>query len=102
RGLRRPGAGLSLQPSGAPAPAGGGWRPARLRAELDVVVCPDPVDGRAGELTMPYVTTVDGIRAYYDLAGSGPALVMVHGASQDSLSWQYVIDLFAPHYTVHA
>ncbi len=51
---------------------------------------------------MPYVTTADGIRAYYDLAGSGPALVMVHGASQDSLSWQYVIDLFAPHYTVHA
>lgn len=51
---------------------------------------------------MPYVTTADGIRAYYDLAGSGPTLVMVHGASQDSLSWQYVIDLFAPHYTVHA
>lgn len=51
---------------------------------------------------MPYVTTADGIRAYYDLAGSGPALVMVHGASQDSLSWQYVIDRFAPYYTVYA
>jgi pimeloyl-ACP methyl ester carboxylesterase len=51
---------------------------------------------------MPYVTTADGIRAYYEQAGSGPALVMVHGASQDTLSWQYVIDLFAPHYTVYA
>ncbi len=51
---------------------------------------------------MPYVTTADGIRAYYDLAGSGPALVMVHGASQDSLSWQYVLDHFAPFYTVYA
>lgn len=51
---------------------------------------------------MPYVMTVDGVRAYYDQAGSGPALVMVHGASQDSLSWQYVIDLFAEHYTVYA
>lgn len=51
---------------------------------------------------MPYVMTADGIRAYYDHAGQGPALVMVHGASQDTLSWQYVIDLFAQHYSVYA
>lgn len=51
---------------------------------------------------MPYVVTADGIRAYYEQAGQGPALVMVHGASQDTLSWQYVIDLFAQDYTVYA
>jgi len=51
---------------------------------------------------MPYVVTADGVRTYYEQAGSGPALVMVHGASQDTLSWKYVIDLFARHYSVYA
>ncbi len=51
---------------------------------------------------MPYITTSDNIRAYYDFGGSGPALIMVHGASQDSLSWQYNIDFFAQHYSVYA
>lgn len=51
---------------------------------------------------MPYVVTADGVRAYYDHAGAGPTLVMVHGASQDTLSWKYVIDLFARHYSVYA
>ncbi|AZY48483.1 alpha/beta fold hydrolase [Bordetella avium] len=50
---------------------------------------------------MPYVVTAEGLRAYYEHAGKGPALVMVHGASQDSLSWKYVIDLFAQHYSVY-
>jgi len=51
---------------------------------------------------MPYVVTADGVRVYYEHAGSGSALVMVHGASQDTLSWKYVIDLFAQHYSVYA
>jgi len=51
---------------------------------------------------MPYVVTADGVRAYYEHAGSGSALLMVHGASQDTLSWKYVIDLFARHYSVYA
>ena len=51
---------------------------------------------------MPYVTTAGGVRAYYEQAGSGAPLVMVHGASQDTLSWQYNIDFFAKHYSVHA
>lgn len=50
---------------------------------------------------MPYVVTADGVRAYYDFAGQGPALVMVHGASQYSLSWKYVVDRFARHYSVY-
>ncbi len=51
---------------------------------------------------MAYVTTADGIRASYDMSGKGPALIMVHGASQDNLSWQYNIDFFSSHYTVYA
>ncbi|MBP6019258.1 MAG: alpha/beta hydrolase [Burkholderiaceae bacterium] len=51
---------------------------------------------------MPYITTAGGIRASYEQAGTGPALMMVHGASQDTLSWQHNIDYFAKHYTVYA
>lgn len=54
---------------------------------------------------MAYVTTADGIRAYYEQAGetaARPALIMLHGASQDTLSWQYNIGFFASDYTVYA
>lgn len=51
---------------------------------------------------MPYITIQDGLRAYYDFAGFGPALFMVHGASQDTLSWQHNIEFFAQHYSVYA
>ncbi|QIL74068.1 alpha/beta hydrolase (plasmid) [Diaphorobacter sp. HDW4B] len=55
---------------------------------------------------MPYVTTADGIRAYFDVAcnpasGATP-LVMVHGASQDSLSWKHNLEAFGADYTVYA
>lgn len=50
---------------------------------------------------MPYITTANKVRAYYDFAGSGPALFMVHGASQDTLSWQYNLDFFSQHYSVY-
>ncbi|OZI74870.1 alpha/beta hydrolase [Bordetella genomosp. 12] len=50
---------------------------------------------------MPYVTTASGVRAYYDHAGEGPVLVMVHGASQDSLSWKHVLARFSQHYSVY-
>lgn len=51
---------------------------------------------------MPYITTKDGVRAYYDFAGDGPSLVLVHGASQDSLSWRYVLEDLARYYSVYA
>lgn len=51
---------------------------------------------------MPYVTLDHDMRAYYDCAGDGPALIMVHGASQDSRSWKHNVDFFAQHYRVHA
>lgn len=54
---------------------------------------------------MAYVTTADGIRAYYeqsDEQSGKPALIMLHGASQDTLSWQYNLAFFASDYTVYA
>ncbi len=52
---------------------------------------------------MSYVT-VNGIRTYYEQAGnkSNQALVLIHGASQDTLSWRYVIDKLADHFNVIA
>ena len=50
---------------------------------------------------MPYIT-IDGIRVYYEEAGSGPALVMIHGASQDTLSWHDTIPPLAKSHTVYA
>lgn len=52
---------------------------------------------------MPYLG-LDGVRLYYEEAGakSAPPLVMIHGASQDTLSWHDVIDRFAPQHRVLA
>ncbi len=52
---------------------------------------------------MPYIS-VDGIQTYFERAGDPgrTPLVMVHGASQDTLSWRYAIPLFAQHYDVIA
>ena len=52
---------------------------------------------------MPYVS-IDGIQTYFERAGEPErrALIMVHGASQDTLSWRYVIPFFARHYDVVA
>lgn len=52
---------------------------------------------------MPYVS-IDGIQTYYERAGEPGrrALIMVHGASQDTLSWRYAIPFFAQHYDVIA
>ena len=52
---------------------------------------------------MPYLR-LDGVRLYYEEAGvrTAPAVVMIHGASQDTLSWHDVIDRFASQYRVLA
>jgi pimeloyl-ACP methyl ester carboxylesterase len=50
---------------------------------------------------VPYVT-LEGVRLYYEEAGAGPPLVMIHGASQDTLSWHDNIPHFARSWHVHA
>jgi pimeloyl-ACP methyl ester carboxylesterase len=50
---------------------------------------------------MPYVT-VNGLSMAYDREGSGPTLLMIHGASQDSRSWRFNVPFFAQWFDVIA
>lgn len=52
---------------------------------------------------MAYID-IDGLRTYYERSGdrANRAIVMVHGASQDTISWRYNIDAFAAHFDVVA
>ncbi len=43
---------------------------------------------------------IDGIRIAYRVAGSGPPLVMVHGAPADSRTWQWMFSDLARDHTV--
>lgn len=47
-------------------------------------------------------TNIDGVRVYYERHGEGLPLVLIHGASQDTLSWHDNIAHFAQRYTVWA
>ena len=49
-----------------------------------------------------HVQSDDGTRIGYRTTGSGPPLVLVHGASADSTVMSLLIPLLEPHYTVHA
>jgi pimeloyl-ACP methyl ester carboxylesterase len=50
---------------------------------------------------LPYAY-LDGLRLYYEEAGQGRPLLMIHGASQDTLSWHDNIGHFARRYRVFA
>jgi pimeloyl-ACP methyl ester carboxylesterase len=50
---------------------------------------------------VPYVY-LDGLRLYYEEEGAGKPLLMIHGASQDTLSWHDNIEQFAKKYHVFA
>ena len=50
---------------------------------------------------MSYVN-LDGVRLYFEEAGAGQSLILIHGASQDTLSWQANFEALAPQYHVHA
>ena len=43
---------------------------------------------------------IGGARIYYEVAGAGPALVLVHAGVADSRMWDQQVQVFAQHYTV--
>jgi len=49
-----------------------------------------------------HTMALDGVRLHYVAAGSGPAVVLLHGWPQTWASWQRVIPALAEHYTVIA
>jgi pimeloyl-ACP methyl ester carboxylesterase len=69
----------------------GGCNVAGIRFDLD--------RDRRGSAPMP-TATVNGVRLYYDLAGDGPPLVLVHGSWSDGAGWDLVRPALAPHFRV--
>lgn len=49
---------------------------------------------------MDYATSTDGTRIAFERHGSGPPLVLVHGATATAKRWAPVIPLLAPHFTL--
>jgi 3-oxoadipate enol-lactonase len=47
---------------------------------------------------MPYLT-VDGAELYYEVHGSGPALLMAHGQGGNHMVWWQQVPFFAPRFT---
>ena len=47
---------------------------------------------------MPFVEA-DGINIYYEVEGSGPGLVFLHGGGSNASTWWQQIDHFAASYT---
>ncbi len=45
---------------------------------------------------------VGGYRVHFQRAGSGPALVLIHGLLAHSFSWRFTIPALAPQFTVYA
>lgn len=50
---------------------------------------------------MPYIYP-EGVRLYYEEAGAGDPLVLIHGASQDTLSWHDNVSHLAKTHKVYA
>ena len=47
-----------------------------------------------------HIPMSDGAMIYYDMAGEGPPLILIHGGEQDSSSWDYQIAALSEWYTV--
>lgn len=43
----------------------------------------------------------NGVHTYYERSGSGPPLVLLHGAAMVAESWRAQVDAFSPHFTVY-
>jgi pimeloyl-ACP methyl ester carboxylesterase len=56
---------------------------------------------REGAFTVQYIT-IHGYRRAYVRAGSGPALLLIHGIGDSSDTWRPVVEQLAEHYTVIA
>lgn len=50
---------------------------------------------------MEQVRSADGTPIAYERSGSGPALVLVHGALGDHNAWFALVPLLAPHFTLY-
>jgi len=81
------------------------WRAVCLSAGESVgcsslISRPDAGSPSAAEFSGVEHVDVDGMRIAYTRAGSGPALVMLHGAPSDSRTWQWMVPDLSRDHTV--
>jgi pimeloyl-ACP methyl ester carboxylesterase len=77
-----------------------------LSSRLEEFVVPDETRELSARLTGTGVEEcwmeIDGARMRYLRAGSGPALILLHGLLGYSFSWRFTIPALAPYATVYA
>lgn len=77
-----------------------------LSSRLEEFAVPDEVQEISARLAGPGVEEcwmeMDGARMRYLRAGSGPALILLHGLLGYSFSWRFTIPALAPYATVYA
>lgn len=77
-----------------------------LSSRLEEFDVPDEVQEISARLAGPGVEEcwmeMDGARMRYLRAGSGPALILLHGLLAYSFSWRFTIPALAPYATVYA
>jgi pimeloyl-ACP methyl ester carboxylesterase len=56
----------------------------------------DPPTGDPGRFV-----SIAGVRTYYRVTGSGPAVVLLHGLGSSHLTWDATTDTLAEHFTVY-
>src|SRR6188472_3294905 len=60
----------------------------------------DPVDTVAGSMEQNGIAVVNGAQIAYDVAGSGPPVLLLHAGIGDRRMWDSQVPAFAEHFTV--
>lgn len=78
----------------------------KLSSRLEEFVVPNEIQELSARFAGPGVEErwmqIDGARMRYLRAGSGPALILLHGLMAYSFSWRFTIPALAPYATVYA
>lgn len=80
---------------------------AELRTQPEAPAAAAPAAAAAGKPATPafkVATSTDGVKIAYEVTGSGPALLLVHGGGQTRRSWHQIgyVDRLAKQFTVIA
>src|SRR5512146_1748629 len=75
------------------------YAPGLYRAAM-VLLFPMFVYGTQAQSTREGIAEVNGTKLYYEIAGTGHALVLIHGGAVDRRAWDDQFSVFAKHYKV--
>src|SRR4030088_3051500 len=70
----------------------------RLTAQFDALREHSELDNKETRDSMPYLTTNDGVKLYYEDSGAGRAILFIHEFSGDYRAWELQVQYFARRY----